>query len=109
MVVLVRGEKRWRSMIVTGERPAPILMRPGDIIGMKRAEDLSGRDARTIKRWCVKHGIGHNSCRGANWEISAPALLMVKHGDSVALELLRSGQREDPRVRRVFEHLGISP
>lgn len=87
--------------------PWPILMQRGDIIGMKKAEDLSGRDAKTITRWCKRHGIGRQSCPSANWEISAPALVMVMHSDIAALELLRGGRRTHPRVKRVFDHLGI--
>lgn len=45
--------------------PWPILMQRGDIIGMKKADDIA------------------------------------------ALELLRDGRRTHPRVKRVFDHLGI--
>jgi hypothetical protein len=32
---------------------------------------------------------------------------MVLHRDMTALALLRRGDREHPRVRRYFEHLGL--
>jgi len=87
--------------------PWPVLMNAGEVIGMKRAEDMTGRNAKTITRWCKQFGIGIHSCSSAPWEISAPALMMVRHGDVAALELLREGKRLHPRVKRYFDHLGI--
>jgi len=60
--------------------PGRSSMRPGEIIGMKRAEDLARKDSKTIVSWCQGFGIGVHSCASAPWEISAPALLMVKRG-----------------------------
>lgn len=90
-----------------GTVPWPILMRKGEAIGMKQAEDLTGHDAKTITRWCRDFGIGVHSCQSAPWRISAPALMMVVHGDIRALELLRLGKRTHPRVSRFFDELGI--
>lgn len=91
------------------ETPFPVLMLKAEIVGMKEAEDLAGRDSRTVRKWCGKFRIGHQSGKGAPWEISAPALVMVRHGDVEGLELLRSGDRSHPRVRRVLDFLGILP
>jgi hypothetical protein len=88
--------------------PWPILMRKGETIGMKQAEDKTGLSAKTIKRWCKEFGIGVHSCSSASWRISAPALLMVLHGDICALELLRSGNRTHARVARYYDELGIN-
>jgi hypothetical protein len=85
----------------------PVMMRPADIIGMKQAVDLARRDAKTITRWCTDHGIGVHSSKSAPWEISAPALMMVRHGDFVALDILKRGQRDHPRVARYFAELGV--
>lgn len=85
----------------------PVLMFPEEIIGMKQAQALSGRDPRTIRVMCLEYGIGHQVKPNAPWEISAPALIMVRHGDHEALELLRSGDRGHIRVRRVFDFLGL--
>lgn len=90
----------------TGDR-WPILIRKGDAIGMKQAEDMTGLSSKTIKRWCLDLGIGAHSCSSAPWRISAPALMMVLHGDIRALELLRQGKRDHPRVSRFFDDLGI--
>lgn len=93
----------------SNDRPPPVLLRPGDAIGLKQAQHLVGRDAKTLKRWCRKYGIGFNVVRGAEWEISAPGAVLVRHADWEGLELLRSGKREHPRVKRVLDHLGIEP
>jgi hypothetical protein len=88
---------------------APILMRPDDIINLKAAVHITGRTEKTIRVWCKQFGIGSQACPGAPLEISAPALEMVRRGDVAALELLREGRRDHPRVKRYFDHLGIVP
>lgn len=90
-----------------GNQPWPIIIRKGEAIGMKRAEDMTSYDAKTITKWCKELGIGVHSCSSAPWRISAPALVMVFHGDAQALELLRLGKRHHPRVSRYFDELGI--
>ncbi|MHC2457689.1 hypothetical protein ACVMIX_004330 [Rhizobium leguminosarum] len=86
----------------------PILMRRGDIITLKEAVHRTGKSDRTLRSWCKLFGISRQANGGAPIEISAPALEMVMHGDMEALELLRSGNRHHPRVRRFFDHLGLS-
>ncbi|EAQ35751.1 hypothetical protein NB311A_05023 [Nitrobacter sp. Nb-311A] len=88
--------------------PAPILVENDDVIVLKNAVRLVARNERTIRRWCHRYGIARQAGPAAPLEISAPALVMVAHGDIVALELLRSGDREHPRVRRYFDHVGMS-
>ncbi|MNL77343.1 hypothetical protein D3C87_2034960 [compost metagenome] len=82
-------------------------MRRDEIINLKMAVHVTGRSEKTIRSWCKEFAIGVQPCAGAPMEISAPALEMVKHGDFVALELLRQGKRGHQRVSRVFEFLGI--
>ncbi|WP_311272128.1 MULTISPECIES: hypothetical protein [unclassified Rhizobium] len=91
-----------------GFRLAPILMRRDEIINLKTAVHLTGRSEKTVRGWCKQYGIGAQSCAGAPLEISAPGLEMVRHGDIIALELLRAGKRDHPRVSRIFDHLGLS-
>lgn len=93
---------------VTSNEPWPILIRKIEVIGMKQAEDMTNLSAKTIKRWCKELGIGAHSCSSAPWRISAPALLMVLHGDICALELLRQGNRKHARVARYYDELGIN-
>lgn len=88
---------------------APILMRKDEIINLKTAVHVTGRSEKTIRGWCKDFGIGVQPCAGAPLDISAPALEMVRHGDFAALELLRQGRRDHPRVQRIFMHLGILP
>ncbi|WP_244427736.1 hypothetical protein [Sinorhizobium fredii] len=92
-----------------GLGPWPILMRRDDIICLKQACHLTARTEKTIRGWCKQYGIGSQPCPGAPLEISAPALEMVRRGDIAALELLREGRRDHPRVKRYFDHLGIVP
>ncbi|MFF0947458.1 hypothetical protein ACFYE9_07250 [Rhizobium leguminosarum] len=87
----------------------PILMQRSDIITLKEAVHRTGKTDRTLRTWCKLFGISRQTNSGAPIEISAPALEMVMHGDMEALELLRSGHRHHPRVRRFFDHLGLSP
>lgn len=86
----------------------PVLMRKDEVINLKAAVYHTGRDEKTIRGWCKEFGIGRQAKAGAPLDISAPALEMVMHGDAVALELLREGNRTDRRVARYFEHLGIA-
>lgn len=85
----------------------PILMRPDDVIPMKRAVDLTGKDERTLRNWNKRYRVGRQSSKSAPIEFSAPALVMILHGDAFALEELRRGNRAHPSVVRYFEFLGI--
>lgn len=86
----------------------PILMRRSEVISLKEAVYRTGKSEKTIRTWCRDLRIARQSGQNAPLEISAPALEMVMHGDMEALELLRHGSRDDCRVRRFFDHLGIS-
>lgn len=86
---------------------APILMRKDEVVNLKTAVHATGRSEKTIRGWCRQYGIGVQACAGAPLEISSPALEMVRHGDFAALELLRKGRRDHPRVARFYDHLGI--
>ncbi|UHD45527.1 hypothetical protein LUX29_21480 [Aureimonas altamirensis] len=85
----------------------PVLMRDCEVINVKSAMHRTGRSAKTIVRWCHQDGIGRRSEPGAPWEISAVALEAKRYGDMDAIEALRQGRFEEPRVRRYVEHLGI--
>lgn len=89
--------------------PQPILMRRSEIIDIAEAVRRTGRSSRTIRKYCHDLGIGRQSGSGVRIEISAPALEMVMHGQWEALELLRDGNRSDARVKRIYDHLGLSP
>ncbi|MCD1644803.1 hypothetical protein [Aurantimonas coralicida] len=86
---------------------APVLMRRDEVICIKRAAHHARRSDRTIRRWIKQHGIGRQSAGGGPYDVSLPALEMVIHGDLDALEILRSGQRSVPMVRRYLEFLGL--
>lgn len=84
-----------------------ILSRPDELIGLKRAAYEAGKSEKTIRTWCARYGIGRQVSPGAQIDVSRPGLMMVMHGDLVALELLRDGHRSDPRVAKYFDFLGL--
>lgn len=92
---------------MTGPYPLPVLMRDAEVISLKEACFRTGRSAKTIRRWCLKDGIGRRSEPTAAWEISAVALEAKRYGDDGALSDLRSGYFRSPRVLRYAEHLGL--
>ena len=84
-----------------------VLMRPEDITHIDAAAHHARKSTDTIRRWCRRYSISRQSSPGAPLEISAPALEMVMHGDTEALELLRQGHRAHPSVRRYLDFLGL--
>lgn len=93
--------------MMTNYEPWPILMKGDEVINLKTAAYRANKSPKTIRNWCKAFGIGSQSFSGSPIEISAPGLEMVRRGDLIALELLRDGKRNDPRVVRYFEHLGL--
>ncbi|MCC2612627.1 helix-turn-helix domain-containing protein [Neorhizobium petrolearium] len=89
-----------------GLGPWPILIKNGEEINIKQACHLTGKTDKTIRKWCKWYGIG-GAMHGAPIRISAPGLWMVFHGDPAALELLRAGKRNHPRVLRYFNDVGV--
>ncbi|SFV32272.1 hypothetical protein SAMN05216456_1593 [Devosia crocina] len=88
--------------------PACVLMAPDDIIGLKQAAHLAGKDPKTIRDWCRKHGIGSRPGGGGPYRVSLPGLQMVIAEDWRALELLREGRRSAPEVMRHLHFLGLA-
>ncbi len=87
--------------------PMPVLMRRAEIISMSEAVRRTGKTDKTLRKLCRRYGICRQTGENAPLEISAPGLEMVMHGFLDALELLRDGNRTDPKVARVFRHLGL--
>ena len=84
----------------------PILVRRYEEIDVKAAMTLTGWSDRTIRRAFNKYRLGAKADRNSPLRISEPALMMLKHGDHEALDLLRAGEREHPSVARYFRELG---
>jgi hypothetical protein len=59
------------------------------IVGERSA---TRRTERTIRNWCIKHGIGRRLA-GGRWIVSKPALLMLLEGDYEALIAYRGVDR----------------
>jgi hypothetical protein len=57
-------------------------------ISIKEAAAEAGRSERTVRNWCVQHGIGRRVARGT-WAVSKVALMMWLDGDIDALEAYR--------------------
>jgi hypothetical protein len=85
----------------------PVLVKPDDIVNVKRGAHLVGKSEKTVRRWFSEHAIGRQSSPSAPLEISLPALHMVAAGDYEALEHLRAGSRTHPCVIRYLDFLGI--
>lgn len=83
-----------------------VFIRPDERIGIREACELAGKSDRTIRTWCKQYGIGRVPMSGGALVISRPALNMVLQDDPEALELLRSGDRSHPLVRRHFTETG---
>lgn len=84
-----------------------VFMRRSEVISLKEAVRRYGGSDKTIRKYCLEYGISSQPVPNAPLRISAPGLHMVMHGQWEALELLRSGDRTTPVVRRIFDDLGI--
>lgn len=94
-------------MTSTVDEEPPLLMRADEIVLIDQAHRHSGRSYSTLRRYAHDFGIARSVGKNGVLEFSLPALEMVLHRDMTALALLRRGDREHPRVRRYFEHLGL--
>lgn len=87
--------------------PLPILARDGEATTLKVAVYRSGKSDKTLRRWIKRFGIGHQPASGGPYIVSLVGLEMVRHGDIEALEMLRSGDRSSPQVRRYLDFMGL--
>ncbi|WP_158875831.1 hypothetical protein [Antarcticirhabdus aurantiaca] len=85
-----------------------VLMRPEEVISLKEAVFRTGKNEKTIRRWCKEDGIGRRTSPGAPWEISAVALEAKRYGDVEALRSLRSGEFRSEHVHRYAKYLGLT-
>jgi hypothetical protein len=65
-------------------------------VTIEQAASTSGKTPRTMRRWCIEHGIGRRI--GGTWRVSKVALAMLLEGDHEALAAYR-----DDGVRAQFE------
>ena len=66
---------------------------------LKQAVDVAGKSERTLRNWCVEHGIGRRVA-GGTWVVSKVALAMLLDGDIDSLICYR-----DHGVRASYEPL----
>jgi hypothetical protein len=82
----------------------PLIFHPSDAtLCVKRASYVSGLSDRVVRRLCREYRISQQVSPSASIRIHAAAFLMLVHGDEVALELLRGGERNHASVVRYFQ------
>lgn len=84
----------------------PVPMLPSEIVRIETAMFFAQVSDKTIRIWARNHGIGRQAEKHAPLQISLPALLMKAEGEMETLELLRAGERQNPRVL-VFLKRGV--
>lgn len=90
------------------DEPRPFLMTDDDAVPIKEAARRARISAKTVVRLYREHRIGRQAKPRAPIEISYPALVILRHGDMEALELLREGYREHPSVSRYLRFIGTA-
>ena len=80
-------------------------------ISIRKAAQIARMSERTLRNWCVEHGIGRRIA-GGNWAVSRVALAMFLDGDLEALIAYRDrGERASSESvakyyrRCLMEHL----
>jgi hypothetical protein len=76
---------------------------------MKEAADVAGKSQRTVRTWCMEHGIGRRVAGGA-WVVSRVALGMLLDGDLEALTCYRDhgGRASYEPVAKYYQRLGLA-
>jgi hypothetical protein len=90
----------------TDDRP-PIIIRRGEAMVVKDAMDRSEKDRKTVIDLVRRHRIGRQLSPTGPIEIHRAGFEMALAGDEIAIELLRAGDRANPRVARYFIEAGI--
>jgi hypothetical protein len=67
----------------------------------------TGVSDRTIRNWCLWHGIGRRNLAGGPWAVSRVALSMFLDGNIAALDAYLAGQRQGAPVAQYYERLGL--
>jgi hypothetical protein len=81
---------------------------PREGISLAVAAKRAGKSEKTIRDWCLKHGLGRR-VGGGTWVVSQVALAMFLEGDNLALMSYLVGDRESSAVRSYFERFGLTP
>lgn len=89
------------------ESARPLLMHADEVLSLKEAAHRANRSVDRMRRLVDEYGIGRQMGRAGRVEVSALALEMVLHGDDVALERLKGGDRSHPAVVVYLRHLGL--
>ena len=73
------------------------------------AATIAGRSERTVRTWCIEHGIGRRVA-GGPWVVSRIALQMLLDGDDEALAAYRDNgvRREWERVVSYYRRCGLA-
>jgi hypothetical protein len=73
---------------------------PAEFISTEEARRRAGVAQRTVREWCVLHGIGRRIA--GRWRVSQVALDMLLGEDCRALEAYQAGDRTSDQVRLYF-------
>jgi hypothetical protein len=78
-----------------------------ECLSIGEAAAIAGKSERTLRNWCVEHGIGRSVAGGA-WAVSRVALQMVLEGDLDGLSAYHDGARAQYEpVARYYRRLGL--
>jgi hypothetical protein len=87
----------------------PRILIPFDIseaTSLTAASKKAGKSVRTLRAWCLEHGLGRRI--GSHWHVSRVALAMFLDGDEAALSAYHSGARAgSERVAAYYHRLGL--
>ena len=86
---------------------APFLIPDAETATLQQLAGRPGLSSATLRRMNQKHRICRQTKRNAPLLFSVPAVEMLRHGDLVALDLLKAGDRASPRVRAYLDMLGF--
>lgn len=94
------------------DRPALRTLDPFAVeerISVGEAAAIAGKSERTMRAWCVEHGIGRRVA-GGTWAVSKVALAMLLDGDLEALAAYRDrgARRSSEPVARYYRRCDLA-
>ncbi|PJO47192.1 hypothetical protein [Brucella pituitosa] len=85
----------------------PIIIRRGEEMAVKEAEFRAGMRRKAVIALVRRHAIFRQPTSRAPIVIHRAAFEMALAGDATAIKLLRQDRRDDPRVARYYDLVGL--